>query len=48
MSQTSVQLLLFTDLVGSTALSASLTAAQADALRRTHLGLMREVPQPLQ
>lgn len=33
---------MFTDLVGSTALSSSLPPGEAEALRRTHLGLLRE------
>ena len=32
---------LFTDIVGSTALAASLSPAQADDLRRTHFSLLR-------
>jgi class 3 adenylate cyclase len=33
---------LFTDMVGSTALAAGMSATQADHLRRTHFSLLRE------
>ena len=42
MSSAAVRTLLFTDLVGSTALSVSMPAAEADTLRRAHLALLRK------
>ena len=42
MAATVTATFLFTDLVGSTALSSSLAATEADALRQIHFGLLRE------
>jgi len=41
-SSAAVRTLLLTDLVGSTALSVSMPAAEADTLRRAHLALLRK------